>query len=166
MFSSGVIASSIPSVYSADFTVGSFTDKAGTRYGFVANPNSTPAWQQQGSGTAISTMYGGLDPVIYTTGGTDYQIVAFRQNGGALRLVILHPDQSDTNHLGQLFSSLSTNLGTINYSDISTTSVLTNYGNPAYVVSTYNWTTQSSSVYTQVTDIIGTTASRTLTIEE
>ncbi|QDP68265.1 MAG: hypothetical protein Unbinned3329contig1000_22 [Prokaryotic dsDNA virus sp.] len=163
MFSSGVIASSIPSGYSADFTVGSFTDKFGSSYGFQADPNSSPAWQQQGSSTSTTTMYGALDPVIYTTGGTDYQIVTFRERAGEIRIEILHPDQSSTTHLGALFSSITTSVGTITYSDVIGVGVQ-NKGNANYKVSFWRWTTQSNA--NQVTNIIGTSGNTTLTIEE
>jgi len=166
MFSSSIIAASgVTSGYSADLEVGSGTDKFGTRYGFNADPNSTPPWQQQGSGTASVTKYGNLDPVLVTLGGTDYQITGVRKFVFDQSFSLLHPDQTDTSALpADLFTSISTDLGTLNASDVTSRS-FTQQGSASYKVTTYFWSTSGSTVFT---DIIGTTTAttRTLTITE
>lgn len=75
MFNSGVIAASgVTSGYSATLEVGVAGDKFGTRYGFLSNGNSTPPFQQQGSGTATVVQYGNLDNDFVNLGVEDYRI--------------------------------------------------------------------------------------------
>ena len=166
MFNSGVIAASGgTSGYSADFTVGAFTDKAGTRRGFSADPNSTPAWQQQGSGTANSQKYGGLDPIYVNLGGTSYQIVNFTFFINQQTLTILLPDQTSSTILPQdLFTSISTDLGTLNSADATSHSYSAGYGTPNFKVTNWVWT--ASGGYIPPNIIGSSVTTRTLTIEE
>ena len=166
MFNSGVIAASgVTSGYSADFTVGVFTDKFGTRRGFSADPNSTPAWQQQGSGVAHGQKYGGLDPIYVELGGTSYQIVNLSFFTNQQTLTILLPDQTSSTILPQdLFTSISTVLGSLNSADVTGHSLSSGYGNPNFKVT--NWTWTASGGYTPPNIIGSTTTTRTLTIAE
>lgn len=165
MFSSSIVAASgVSTGYSANLEVRSATDKLGTRYGFNANPNSTPPWAQQGTGASSIVQYGNLDNVIVNLGGTDYQIVAtgifiFSQN-----ITLLHPDQTSTTPLpADLFTSISTDLGTLNASDV-TSREYSARGTNNYKVTTYFWKTEGTTVFT---DIFGTSdTTRTLTITE
>lgn len=165
MFSSSIVAASgVTSGYSANLEVGSATDKFGTRYGFNADPNTTPPWGQQGTGSSTVTKYGNLDTVLVSLGGTDYQITGVRKFAADQSFSLLHPDQTDTSALpADLFTSISTDLGTLNAAD-ATNRTFNYQGNSNYTVTTYFWSTSGSTVFT---DIIGTTATtRTLTITE
>ena len=169
MFSSGVIAATFPiddgsSTYTGQLQVRSATDKFGTRYGFSANPNTTPPWGQQGTGTASILQYGNLDTVTVNLGGTNYQIVSASNFVFSQSLILLHPDQTSTTALpADLFTTISTNLGTLNASDV-TSRAYSAIGNNSYKVTTYFWTTQGTTVFT---NIFGTTdTTRTLTITE
>jgi len=165
MFNSGVIAASgVTSGYSETLGVGSAGDKAGTRYGFRANSNSTPPFQQQGSGSATTLVYGSLSNVIINLGGTDYQIIAFSKFINSQSLTLLHPDQTSTTPLpADLFTSISTDLGTLNAADVTTRQYQA-HGNAGYKVTEYFWNTSGGTVFQ---DIIGVTATnRPLTITE
>lgn len=165
MFNSGVIAASgVTSGYSATLGVGSAGDKQGTRYGFRSDANSTPAFQQQGSNTATTLVHGSLSDVIVNLGGTDYQIVAFVKFNASQSLTLLHPDQTSSTPLpADLFTSISTDLGTLNASDVTTRQYVA-IGTGAHKVTEYYWTTSGDTAFT---DIIGVTATnRPLTITE
>ncbi len=165
MFSSGVIASSTPTGYSAQFDVGVFTDKAGTRRGFTADPNSTPAFEQQGSGTATINKFGGLSPVFVTLDGTSHQIVQFQFFINQQTLTILLPDQTSSTILPQdLFTSISTDLGTLNSADATSHALNTGYGNPNFKVTSWTWT--ASGGYIPPNIIGSSVTTRTLTIVE
>ena len=166
MFSLGVIAASgVSTGYSADFIVGVFTDKFGSRRGFMADPNTTPPWQQQGSGTATGNKFGGLDPIYVDLGGTSYQIVQFQLFINQQTLTILLPDQTSNTILPQdLFTSISTDLGTLNSADVTTHALNTGYGNPNFKVTSWTWT--ASGGYIPPNIIGSSVTTRTLTIVE
>jgi hypothetical protein len=163
MFNSGVIAASgVTSGYSANLEVRSATDKFGTRYGFLSDHTTTPTWGQQGSGSASVAKYGNLDNVFVTLGGTDYRVVGFTRFIVSTQIILLHPDHTDSTMLAaDLFSSVSTDLGTLNSSD-TTRQVIALGG--TYNTTSYYWTTAGTTIYP---DIIGTSnTTRTLTITE
>jgi len=166
MFSSSIVAASgVSTGYSAAFIVGLFSDKFGTRRGFLADANSTPPFEQQGSGAANINKFGGLDPVNVNLGGTNYQIVNFVSAFPSQTLTILLPDQTSSTILPQnLFTSISTDLGTLNSADATSHSLSTGYGNPNFKVTQWAWRIVGTSV---PPDIIGSsTTTRTLTIAE
>ena len=166
MFSLGVIAASgVSTGYSGQFDVGEFTDKFGTRRGFSADPNTTPPWQQQGSGTATLIKFGGLDPIYVDLGGTSYQIVLFQTFIAQQTLTILLPDQTSNTILPQdLFTSISTDLGTLNSADATSHSLVTGYGNPNFKVTNWVWT--ASGGYVPPNIVGSSVTTRTLTIVE
>jgi len=166
MFSSSIVAASgVTSGYSADLDVGIFTDKAGTRYGFSSDPNSTPPWEQLGTGTATAIKYGGLSNDIVNLGGTDYRIVSVGTFLVSQSIILLHPDQNSTTPLpADLFTSISTDLGTLNASDVSSRGYSA-IGSSSYKVTTYFWQTGVNGAV--FTNIFGTSeTTRTLTITE
>lgn len=166
MFSLGAIAASgVSTGYSGQFDVGVFTDKFGTRRGFAADPNSTPAFQQQGAGTAHGQKFGGLSPVLVTLDGTSHQIVLFQFFVNQQTLTILLPDQTSNTILPQdLFTSISTDLGTLNSADVTTHNLVTDYGNSNFKVT--NWTWTASGGYIPPNIIGSSVTTRTLTIVE
>tara|TARA_R100000655_G_scaffold106695_1_gene156253 strand:- start:223 stop:705 length:483 start_codon:yes stop_codon:yes gene_type:complete len=160
MFSSGAIATAKDRV----FKVGSFTDKFGTRRGFVANPNSTPPWEQQGSSTSTVDMHGGLDPVSINIGSDAYQIVQLTNFAGSISLVIYRPSGTASLAFDSI-TSISTELGTLNTADASQFNNSSTYGNPNFDVSTWNWNPGSGGYVPQ--DIIGVAEiTRSLTVTE
>lgn len=140
MFNSGVIAASgVTSGYSATLEVGVAGDKFGTRYGFLSNGNSTPPFQQQGSGTATVVQYGNLDNDFVNLGGEDYRINGISFAGVTISVSLLHPDQSDTTALPvDTFSSITIGSTTLNTNNLASHSTQTSW-NANYRLTFWSW---------------------------
>ena len=133
--------------------VGVGTDKFGSRHGFAADPNSTPPWNQLAAGSDTVTAFGELDNVFIKISGVYYQIVTFHNPfNSQTTLSILHPNQSDTSPLAfDLFTSITTDLGTLNSSDANGVNLNSSFGNPNFKVTSWTWNTPQ-------TNLIGTSA--------
>ena len=117
------------------------TDKFGSRYGYSADQNSTPPWNQAGGGTGTPLVFGGLDNIYVKLSGTYYQILGFSNAFGATTtFTLLHPNQSDTSALpSNLFTSLTTELGTLSTSDTQAVTFVSSFGNPGFKATTWQW---------------------------
>ncbi len=165
MFSSSIIAASgVSTGYSADFIVGTFSDKFGTRRGFVADPNSTPAWQQQGSDASTINKFGGLSPVYINIGSDTYQVVGFSIFSSALTLTIERPSGTASLAFDSI-TSISTDLGTLNTADITQFNNSSSYGNPNFSVSTWTWGTTQNYIPTNIIGSTETTRPLTIAVE-
>jgi len=123
--------------YTGTLEVGTASDKAGTRYGFLANGNNN--WAQQGTGTATTVQYGNLDDVTVTLNGTDYQITAMSMSGVSFQVTILHPDQSDATILPRnLFTTVSIDNKAFNQYNANAHTTGTSW-NDNYKLTTWTW---------------------------
>tara|TARA_Y100000996_G_C22456243_1_gene616057 strand:- start:504 stop:980 length:477 start_codon:yes stop_codon:yes gene_type:complete len=149
MFNSALLAAN----GAFNMRVGVGTDKFGSRHGFAADPNSSPAWNQVAAGSDTVTVFGELDNVFIKISGVYYQIVGFNNPfNSATGLHILHPNQSDTSALPfDLFTSITTDLGTLNTSDATAVNLNSSFGNPNFKVTAWTWNTPQ-------TNLIGTSA--------
>lgn len=160
MFSSAFIAASSngtgSSGYSATLDAGTATDKAGTRYGFMANGNDN--WSQQGSNAGSTVRFGGLDDVFVTLDGTEHRITFLFWFSTHVRFQILHPDQSSSAALPvDLFSSISVDDTTYYTNDLHSHETSQSW-NAGYYVTTWDW--QAANPFAD------TSVDRTITIEE
>lgn len=140
MFNSGVIAAAgVTSGYSATLEVGTAGDKFGTRYGFLSNGNSSPPFQQQGSGTATIVQFGNLDNDFVNLGGVAHRINGISFFGDRTSVQLLHPNQSDTTALPvDTFSSITIGSTTLNTNNLLSHSTQTSW-NAGYRVTFWSW---------------------------
>ena len=140
MFNSGVIAAAgVTSGYSATLEVGTAGDKFGTRYGFLSNGNSSPPFQQQGSGTATIVQFGNLDNDFVNLGGVDHRINGISFFGDRTSVQLLHPNQSDTTALPvDTFSSITIGSTTLYTNNLLAHTTQTSW-NANYRVTFWSW---------------------------
>ena len=158
MFSSSIVAASgVSTGYSETLTVGvtSVTDKGSTVYTYCYTISAS-------DGTTV--LRGALSNDIVTLGGSDHRIMEItRSSVGFITITIRHPDYTNLSgsSLGtSLFTSISTDLGTLTLANAASNYAATHGTSPnQYRVTTY--------LFTSGDDIVGTTATNlTLTITE
>ena len=135
-FNGGSSAVTTP-VYTT-LNVGFFSDKAGARRGFQADPNDN--WAQQAEGTAATiNKYGRLDNTTVNLDSTDHQVTAFSHLLTNLSFSLLHPDQSQaTGALPQsLFTSITIDGTTFNSADATVQAQAS--GNSGFKITTWFW---------------------------
>ena len=144
MFNSALLAAN----GAFNMRIGVGTDKFGDRHGFDADPNSSPAWNQVPVGSETTTVFGALDNVFIKISGAYYQIVTFHNPFNSQTfLTILHPNQSDTSALpSDLFTSITTDLGTLNSSDATAVTFNGSFGNPNFKATQWAWNTPQTNI--------------------
>ena len=151
---SGVVggSSAVTTPVNTTLNVGFFSDKAGARYGFQADPNDN--WAQQAAGTAATVnKFGRLDNTTATLNSTDYQITFCSHLLTNLAFSLLHPDQSQTAALPQsLFTSITIDGTTFNSADATVQAQAT--GNSGFRITTWFWVTANPFGTTTGADLI------------
>lgn len=149
-FIGGSSAATYP-VYTT-LNVGFFSDKAGARRGFQADPNDN--WAQQAEGTAATiTKYGRLDNTTVNLDSTDHQVTAISHLLTNLSFSLLHPDQSQTTALSQsLFTSITIDGTTFNSADANVQAQAS--GNSGFRITTWFWVAPNSFGTTTGADLV------------